>query len=735
MSSTKASSAERRFTTRPFFAFTLRQNKHQFALYVIIVLLAMLLPCIISLGEGADDLERQRTVAELAMLSVGARGIFVSGVIALFAGMGTLSYVNSKQATGCYHSLPVRREWMFLTETAVRSIYYIIAIVFGYGAGYFMLLGSLKYAFEFTGIYLQYALCAVILFMYIYSIVLLAAGLTGTAFMRFAMTAVITFLPFILYLLVLSTFWYGNTDIDSSYHMGLQNLKNSFSFIRVINALNEVVEKESVWRMLLVIPESLLYYGIALVLHKYRRSEQASNTVVWKPLFAVIKYVLIVSAALLGMVFGLLFVGSGGTAYLFLGTIVGLVFSFMLVNSILYRSPRLMFKGVKPFIAVSAVMLLYVIFVPMNVTGLVGKAYPAWNTSSVTFIVNGEEVEIRDRDSIKTIVPNLKERDEIEGNVPSFCGISEKKSSAEVVEKYSGVLCNYDDLYEMGAFDAVYTDEGMEPKYRLYAEYFTVIQKPRFGFTLARSYVIQTNSEIWDIVTKTEDYAEAYTLSNILDDDREIEGIHIDFRFYDVEWHDYNKSDKSFIKKQIPKLLEICELKTEYRENSPLVAVLELYTDKDDWDSLADNVVYYPVYAADFEALEYVNSLLITLGENLIEKYKFEDAESYYRIISKKYIDPVLLDTLTGEARPLTNAQLAELAPHTASFGFNYNLVSVSSRYGSNEWIDVSTSRYMIIAKEYNDDNKYGHEILEIRFRDGAISDAELEAFFNGLEE
>ncbi len=743
MSSTKASSAERRFTSRPFFTFTLRQNKHQFALYVIIVLLAMILPCIIAVNDmvyyyGLDD-ELYRLNAEEAMQSVGALGIFVSGAIALFAGMGTLSYVNSKQATGCYHSLPVRREWMFLTETAVRSIYYIIAITFGYAVAYFTMLGTLKYAFEFTAIYLQYALCAVVLFMYVYSIVLLAAGLTGTAFMRFAMTAIITFLPFILYILVLATFNEGDYRLDFSYNMRIENLKYSFSFIRVLNAMFEAVEYGSVLRMLLVIPESALYYGIALVLHKYRRSEQAGNTIVWKPLFTVIKYVLIVSAALLGMVvFG---VYSGSTSLLFFGTLFGLVSSFMLVNSIMYRSPRLMFRGVKQFIAVSVIMLLYVLFVPLNVTGLVGKAYPAWNTHSMIFVVNGEEIEITDRDSIKKIVPNLKEIEDndIEGNVPAFYGFSEEKCSAEIIEKYGSGEFYYDGgSYKYGDRDLLYTDDGGAEEYESYLEYFTVIQKPRFGIALEKSYAIQTNSEIWDIVTKTEEYAGAYTLSNILVGDRELEGIHIDFCFHDVQWFDYSgKFEKNFVKRQIPELLEICELKTEYRENSPVVAVLELYIEQDDWTELYDDVVYYPVYAADLEALEYVNTLLKTeyrdSNDNLIEKYQFEDAEDYYRIISKKYIDPVMIDLLTGEARMLTSEQLAELAPHTASFGFNYSL-NRTSVYRFNGWVDVSTSRYMIVAKPYIDDNKNGDTVIEIRFRDGAITDAELEAFFEGLE-
>ena len=130
MNSTKTISDKNkgRYSAGPFFGFTLKNNWQHFALYLILMLLITVLPCVMMINEHLKEATPYydwRTVSDSAFMTCGLLGVGASVAVAIFSGMSAASYGNSKQMVGCYHSFPLRREWMFAVETSVRALYYL----------------------------------------------------------------------------------------------------------------------------------------------------------------------------------------------------------------------------------------------------------------------------------------------------------------------------------------------------------------------------------------------------------------------------------------------------------------------------------------------------------------------------------------------------------------------------------------------------------------------------------
>ncbi len=732
MNSTKASSVKRRYSSAPFFGFTLDHSKHQFALYLIIVLITMVLPCLFTISRA--DLRPSSVSARIMFVEdtmglVIGFGFIASFIIAVFSGMSALSYVNSKKAVGCYHSLPIRRESIFISETLTRVIFYLISIVIGYLVAYFMMVGAVPQGVIYTEYYLKYALSAVIIYMYVYSVILVAAGLCGTGFMRFAMSGIIAFLPCITYLLVFSTISMGVENsyaLSATYQMNTENMKYAFSFIRVIDALMRV--EDSMREILIVIPESILYYVIALFLHKYRRSEQSETTVIWKPVFLVVKYILMIAASLLGMyVLGMLFGGNDALG-IFIGALIGLVVAFITVNSIMYRSSRMMFNGIKSFAMLTLVMLVYIVFVPLNITGRLGTPYSVENTNSLTIYANDKKIEYTDKEDVDMLLESLEVSLKDEGVAyPKFSGILASASSEAVAYYFEKYMYFDQNKYDGTEYLIPYASDLYD---------VVILQDPKIGINLKLSYSLDIQSEFFDAVWSTEEYADAYNFSSLREEGYVAETINIDFcstnYLINSESYEINGNTKEaniLDSERLAILLSHLELQLDKVGDSPLVGMIKLSCRKGE---KTYRTFEYPIYADDTEVVLATTNLTNMIYNDTYGFYQLpidmENIDEYYKTVTEVYTVAAMVHTTTGESKLMTMEDMASLAPYTVNFGDIERTNQIS------KYMDISESEYMIIAKRRSKHSNY-NELCEIRFRDGAISEEELSAIFAELEQ
>ena len=88
MNSTKTS-CHKEYSAYPYFSYILRHNVHQLAIYIVVVILAMILPCVIEVSR--QPMIRPNYSYDNLMTTIGGVGFLLSGLMGLVSGMSALS--------------------------------------------------------------------------------------------------------------------------------------------------------------------------------------------------------------------------------------------------------------------------------------------------------------------------------------------------------------------------------------------------------------------------------------------------------------------------------------------------------------------------------------------------------------------------------------------------------------------------------------------------------------------
>lgn len=758
MNSTKTSSVDRRYSARPFFTYTLRNDRQHFALYFIIMLLATVLPCVMTVngylkGSTTRSIEYiiKHTVCESGLLC-----ILSSLVIAVFSGMSAVSYTNSAKMVGCYHSFPIRREGLFLVETSVRAVYYLASLVLSSTAVFCVMSCSLPMTLSADLKYLQYVFAAVLCYMLVYSVLLFAGGLTGTAPVRFIMALLVLYLPIALYGLLVAGAYIGIQGLDTEYYLSNKVLRVVCSTYRYAEAVASLEERSHTLytNILWCIPETALFYISAFLLHKHRKSEGSGTTVIWKPIFLLTKYMTVFTAALLGIaVFGSgWFISTDGlnTAWVIFGMVFGLVISFMLINAILYRSSKAMFKDVRGLILTSVVVLIVMLVLPLDTFGLSEKLYSAEATKTLKI----DDMVYSDSDDIAQLVPMLLSENvsDTERALTDRIALWGSTDVDELTEEFDYII--YDSAEEAGS-DTASRDARYDFGYRSLS-YVDIVQKPKLGIPFAKRVYTDKNDILWDTISRTEEYTEwqeriAYV------DAKDISGLHVQFGEFDeyvdmseyvdivdreraITYHQrrsdiYASYDVEEIRDMLAELIPNMRYDHTKRDDGVIVGAIQIdvWYDTASARELQNTSFMYPVYSDDITVLNGVCRIIDALYENVTdyEPYpEFTSGEEYMSAYLNEYIRTVaIIDSETGEIRKLP----VELFKETAS-----RLVALQSNgyYKLEDYVRAYSGRYWVVASfgtkfSYEDLPEDYHVTRAVYYRESSMTDAEFERLFD----
>lgn len=765
MNLTKQSS-DNKYSAKPYFNFVLKQNWQHLVLYAIIVILCMILPCVMFVNDLVESADRYSSSVLLSKVENIARnisiiGVFISCGIAVLAGMSSLSYVNSAKNVGCYHSFPIRREHMFITETATRVIYYLASILFGYGVSYAMIFVFFPKVSYYIGEYCTMAAAGIILFLLIYCIMLFAAGLTGSAVMRFLMTLVIMFLPIIMYALVICTLTLSNKRIYESYYFTYDILEMLCPICKAIQSTVDTYYT-GIAPMLIHIVEAAAFYVGAIFLHKYRKSESSGTTIIWKPIFILVKYLVIFAAGLLGiLIFGSgIFDSEGGLSYVF-GAVIGLVIAFITVNCIFYRSSKAMFKGVKSFAVFTVCFIAAEIIFVNNVFGFVGRPYLPASTDKLELIVNDIHMVYTENEDIERVTDYLNEYIENGYSVEKGYQLPYIYSDTNddiIQSKYYNTSKT---VFEQN--NGEYLEDEKYFFEENYADYYSsyqsgvLVQVPGFGIPLCLSIEFDANGEFWKEILMTEEYEKQLDLASwadsgkianldisIGDNTLYIENAYIstsmaramseetvqyvtDVQYAD-EYSGFKASEEGQQGKEyIEKLLPLMTYSTEKAKNSPIVGVICIQYDYSEYDyefGRGTGIIKFPVYAEDIELINTV----IEIGYGIYEKNGlkleeemtvYDSSEDYIIRTAFKYNEPFLVDLSTGEAHLLDSSTLAELLRDTS-------VMSIMSRYLTRSIVLGEQNDYAILVNSQD-----GSSQSWLFFREDAVTKSELDSIFD----
>ncbi len=755
-----------KYSAMPFFRFTLRQNLRHFALYLVIVALVMIIPAFMALQSDYSLLGYAYTswdIMSVVAMTTVVSGFAVSGLFAVISGMSTASYLNSKQGTVCYHSFPVRREKLLLSEVLTKLVYSVASLALGYTLPILLCYVSLPLPIQtednFFATYCKMALIALFVYLLVYSVFLFASSITGTGVVRFLMVAVIFVAPGALYALLVAMAKVGCENLYVDYYFNDTTLLLLFSPMRLVQGAVALVEDNKWGLFLSILADVTLFTGAAFYLNGKRKSEASGTSIVWKPVMQVVQIVVIVGCTLFGAWFFHELIGVNTPQSFLFGGATGAVLSFIISNCILYRSSRAMFKGLKGFGVLCAVIAVFFLLVPMNVFGLVGDFYPVWNTASLEITPIGMDTPITytDKEDVKELLTLMTD----DGT---------RYSHIEYLQM-PYLVTDDDDPYSDVDEDYVWNSERNKEKY-YYKEYSSesgemiqielesafnrgtysprqgnilVIQKPKFGIPLAIHVGADVRSSLTETIYESDEYIQTMNVAEWLDagkiysmtfclDQRQL-NIHNtkgNFSFEDPYAALYEKAGSAMK----PEMWDLClaviggyDYEAEASANATVIGSIEISYRTESASILEPyeiHSIYLPVYDTSLDRINSMESLMITAkywcGYKPGEFSPYKTVETYYHRAEEHCYDNyfiLLVDLRTGEKRALSNQEFVDLADKTTSFLMDntYDLRCITRE---------SQLPYAILYQCAKNDD------IVLRFREGAITEEKLAEIFAG---
>jgi len=393
----------KRFFNVRYFKFQLKTGWPLFVAFISIFILSMVIPTVnyitdnitqnLEIHGGTFETIKNNVIERL--YRIGVINIIISMGCGVLCGLAALKFTNNKVAVNFYHSLPVRRESIFITSTLQNFLYYVVAFALGlvvmvasfvlrYGVVGFTLLRPIVLTFGY----------GVLFFLLVYAMTLFAGALTGTDFMRFISAGYVVFLPLALvmsFLLAVDTCAIHKRIIDIDYYITLEKMVNLCVPLRIANVMSEGDRGNLTFNspfsvdVLIVAVIAVAMYALAFFLYLRRPSESATRPVIWKSAAFVFKYSTVLMG---GTVFTMIFNGMFDSAFwMIVGAVIGSFITFMVVNGILNKSARAIFKGIRGFAIFMVVMLIITVVFYMDVFGI-------FTTIPSPSFVSGVEVNV-----------------------------------------------------------------------------------------------------------------------------------------------------------------------------------------------------------------------------------------------------------------------------------------------------------------------------------------------------
>lgn len=246
-------------------------------------------------------------------------GITLAG--AILTGISGFSYLHSRKKMDFYHSIPLRRERLFLIQQVSSFILYLLPLLGNYLL--MLMVGGIKGAL-WTGTLLtilQGLAVQMVNFFLIFETVVLGMMLTGKLLVA------------ILGIGVLFAYFPGIVSILEGYANFFRTYTGTVDFgwewLRYCTPLYSVYwsqqEKGNIWLLLIFLAAGFMLMGISLFLYKIRSTEAAEQSMAFPKSQSVIKWMLVLASSLgSGLIMSQIAVKKD-SLWLFFGILVGVI--------------------------------------------------------------------------------------------------------------------------------------------------------------------------------------------------------------------------------------------------------------------------------------------------------------------------------------------------------------------------------------------------------------------------
>ena len=279
---------------------------------------------------------------------------FFTVLLAIYFGAVTMRYMMNRKSAHFYHALPQKRETLYITS--ISSALFCVAV--GSALNLIIAFGELvvfQVAYnEVISACIEYLFKNFITFIMVYAVTVFTGTFSGSNIIQVLTSMALSVYPVAIYSGVIALRTVKAEYFNPNYFYAEHVLKWLSPYAAII--INFMEELSALNIVICVVLSLALLIG-GLFIYRKRPIENSDKTIVFKKLGYVIKYVLLIASTVFS---GLFFYAIGySTFYLIFGFVCGAVLGLMLFNTILEKTPKAMFKGLKGFAVFALAFALF----------------------------------------------------------------------------------------------------------------------------------------------------------------------------------------------------------------------------------------------------------------------------------------------------------------------------------------------------------------------------------------
>lgn len=376
--------------TLPFALGMMRRNWSLTLLYFLVFFFTMSVPILVILSDISPEWTIARQISRISsdVSGIAVASIFVSSAVAVFSGCAAMRYLTNKKTAGFYHGLPLRREKIYLscvlngivswlTAYLAATLISLIALgVSGFGAYGIpeILWEGVWYGFVFGLVF--------------YAVTVFAGTLTGSSPIQFLLSCVILVIIPATYLSVYLFADYMLGDyVWVEYYFNEETILRLSPLTRLFLLAGDT--RPSLLEIIMLFVTAALFLTAGLFFHKIRKTENSAKPVAFDFVGSVVKYICAFPVTLLaGMFFCA--IGDNSIFWLIFGFICGVLLWTMLVNTVVTKSAKQMFRGLKGLGIFSALFAVFVLVFGFNCFGFMTYTPNTEDCNSAEVSIGGE---------------------------------------------------------------------------------------------------------------------------------------------------------------------------------------------------------------------------------------------------------------------------------------------------------------------------------------------------------
>ncbi|MBE6611080.1 MAG: hypothetical protein E7632_01195 [Ruminococcaceae bacterium] len=724
----QSSIINKRAGTLPLLRFSLKQFWTTILLFGIILFFLLPVPVLMMASDAdnynlASSMAYDVTARRLRQFTSWSENIRMAivpivSILGVVVSCARFGYLKNKVSVDFYHSLPIRRGKLYLTQIAVGAM--SLAIPFTLNLLISMLVVAVNGCL--TGeifVNLLILTLEVIVYTAFFSgLATLVGMVSGLSAVHLILTAVAIFIVPVIYLLCVAFVSLFSENMWLDWFIRGDLIMKLTPVFRFLGDINNPISLAG--GILLVIFAALMFGG-AYFVYLHRKSERAGTPVVFGTLGEVIKYLMVFIGTLGG---GLLFyLIMESRFWMIFGMICGTVLVFMLTNTILQKTAKAMLRGWKTLLAYSLVIAIAFVGLSVNLFG------------------------------VNTDVPSPALTAKVELNLPDAIEGMEFRSDEAIEAIYN--------IYKKGDFEY---KNLPSPIWNYESVALRVVFYPKIGLPVAKSVRIYNKSELMEefrTLLDCEEFEEQYlaAIDRVTKESgqlfRSTNEYYFDtargkvYRFYNGDY--YSKFDRLSLDSPAAKAVGLDTLREESADVSfdffqqQVFSGVSIYTDR----SLRD------VNLAIFNSMEKTissrieNNLAFYTPDELIDAmaacvkyvtvYKLisTDGEAEAALTVMDGGEVVVTDDVTVAERNLLSAVIrdkkqikeilaASISPHGHSYAAPFTFAD-TQYFAKIEW-NISE----IYNFDYSDPAKLSPEVLANVVVDNSYDDSLNQSFFAG---